>query len=141
MHGEKTALLDEVAGYYSRKLALHGETPNGVDWNGEQGQVLRFAQLCKVIADEQPFSIADLGCGYGALVDYLKGRYTEFGYIGIDVSSEMVRAAEQRHRDVPGVRFIAANTPDMAVDYSVASGIFNVRMGRSDIEWQGGGKN
>lgn len=45
----KTSLLDEVANYYSKKLSEHGNTPRGVDWNGEDSQIVRFAQLCKII--------------------------------------------------------------------------------------------
>ena len=63
--------LHEVADYYSAKLAQHGETPHGVDWNGDESQVLRFEQLVKVIDQKNAFSINDLGCGYGALFDHL----------------------------------------------------------------------
>lgn len=135
MHSDKTELLDEVASYYSKKLALHGETPNGVDWNGEQGQALRFEQLCKIINGPQAFSISDLGCGYGALVDYLRNRNQAFSYLGVDVSEEMVHAAKQRYMGAPETRFISASEPDSMADYSVASGIFNVRLGRLDTEW------
>ena len=61
-----TAILTEVADYYSAKLAEHGETPRGVDWNGEESQVLRFAQLAKIIQPSSTFSLNDVGCGYGA---------------------------------------------------------------------------
>ncbi len=135
MHSDKTELLDEVASYYSKKLALHGETPNGVDWNGEQGQALRFEQLCKVINNQQEFSIVDLGCGYGALVDYLKNKNQAFSYLGVDVSKEMIQAAKQRYIGAPETRFISASEPDCVTDYGIASGIFNVRLGRSDAEW------
>jgi SAM-dependent methyltransferase len=132
----RQALLSEVADYYTGKLAEHGESPRGVDWNGEEGQVLRFEQLCKVIATDGPFSLNDLGCGYGALCDFLVPRYKAFEYTGIDVSDAMVRAAEQRHQGKPNARFVVASEADRVADYSVASGIFNVRMGRSDSEWQ-----
>ena len=36
-------LLSEVAAYYSDKLAEHGESPGGVDWNGAViGTVISF---------------------------------------------------------------------------------------------------
>lgn len=135
MQGDKTELLDEVASYYSEKLALHGETPNGVDWNGEQGQALRFEQLCKVINGTQTFSISDLGCGYGALVDYLEDSSLSFSYLGVDVSDEMIRVAKERYKDSPRTRFISASEPDVVMDYCIASGIFNVRLGRTNEEW------
>ena len=129
-------LLAEVAAYYSSKLAQHGQTPRGVDWNGEEGQILRFEQLCKVIDARDRFSLNDLGCGYGAIYDFLTGRYGRFAYVGIDISEPMIRAAGERHRTQPRARFVLANAPDQVADYSVASGIFNVRLGRADAEWR-----
>jgi SAM-dependent methyltransferase len=136
MQENRTDLLTEVADYYSEKLAQHGETPRGVDWNGEESQELRFEQLCKIIDGRNPFSINDLGCGYGALNDFLADRYSGFFYSGIDVSESMIRSAEQRHRGESQARFVVASEPDEVGDYGVASGIFNVRLGRSDAEWR-----
>lgn len=136
MEENKTDLLTEVANYYSEKLAQHGNTPRGVDWNGEDGQHLRFEQLCKVIDGQSRFSLNDLGCGYGALHEFLASRYSGFSYSGADVSDSMIRAAEQRHLGMPHARFVLSSYPDRVADYGVASGIFNVRLGGSDAEWQ-----
>jgi len=136
MQGERSKLLNEVAGYYAAKLAEHGETPRGVDWNGEDGQMMRFLQLSKIIDDaSSPFSICDLGCGYGALREYLRGKFPSVHYTGVDVSEDMVHAARQRYGDAEDVRFVVSSEPDQLADYVVASGIFNVRLGRSDEEW------
>lgn len=129
-------VLSDVAAYYSEKLAQHGETPRGVDWNGEVSQELRFEQLCTIIDGESHFSINDLGCGYGALNDFLARRYSTFSYSGIDVSETMISSAQQRHRGAQQARFLVASQPDKVADYGVASGIFNVRLGRSDVEWR-----
>lgn len=136
MQNNKTELLSEVATYYSAKLAEHGETARGVDWNGEESQTTRFVQLCKIIDAPGPFSINDLGCGYGALYDYLAKEHADFSYLGVDVSDGMVQAATQRHQGNAQARFILASEPDQVADYGVASGILNVRMGRSDAEWR-----
>lgn len=136
MHSKKTELLNEVATYYAEKLAEHGDTPRGVDWNGEESQTTRFEQLCKVINPENSaFFLNDLGCGYGALLDYLRSKYPACTYLGIDVSHEMIGAAKQRHATVPQARFITSAEADQLADYGVASGIFNVRLGRTDAEW------
>lgn len=128
-------LLSEVALYYSDKLSEHGQSPRGVDWNGEESQILRFEQLCKIVENSQEFSINDLGCGYGALYAYLSQQFEQVIYTGIDVSEDMIKAAVQRYQDVTQTRFIFSHEPDKTADYSVASGIFNVRLGRSDAEW------
>lgn len=136
MVGNKTDLLNEVAKYYAEKLAEHGETPRGVDWNGEESQTIRFEQLCKVIDPKKSaFSLIDLGCGYGALLDYLQDKHQACTYLGVDVSQEMISSAEKRYAAATQTRFITAAEPDQTADYGVASGIFNVRLGRTDAEW------
>jgi len=140
----KSSLLSEVATYYTEKLKVHGETPHGVDWNSEESQSLRFEQLCKIIGigKKGDFSLNDLGCGYGALLDYLHNKYSMSSYLGVDVSKNMILSAESRHvksRHVASVlvRFLTAAQPDIEADYGVASGIFNVRLSRTDNEWYG----
>lgn len=129
-------ILSEVATYYSEKLATHGQTPRGVDWNGEEGQTLRFEQLCKVITPSANFSLNDLGCGYGALYDFLIKKHEEFSYLGVDVSESMIQAANQRYQGKTKARFVHSSEPDVIADYGIASGIFNVRLGQSDTEWR-----
>ncbi|VTU17370.1 trans-aconitate 2-methyltransferase [Variovorax sp. PBL-H6] len=129
-------LLADVAAYYSGKLAEHGLSPRGVDWNGEESQVLRFRQLCRIIDRPGEVSVNDLGCGYGALFDLLAADRPEIRYLGVDVSASMIDAARERLKDHPNARFIQASVPDDIGDYGVASGIFNVRMERTDAQWQ-----
>ena len=129
-------LIDEVAAYYSNKLAEHGETPQGVDWNGEESQLLRFAQLTRMIEPGRPYSINELGCGYGAFFEYLCERPEHIDYCGIDVSSEMVSSARARYESANNARFVVSDRPNRQADYGVASGIFNVRQSRSDEEWR-----
>jgi len=129
------AILKDVAAYYSSKLAQHGTAPKGVDWNSKESQEVRFEQLCKVIDSSRAFSINDLGCGYGALVDYLRGRNWNFSYAGYDVSESMIGAAQIRLPESETTHFEVAAEPSRHADYGVASGIFNVRLDHSDEEW------
>lgn len=136
MQNNKTSLLDEVATYCAEKLAEQGDTPRGVDWNGEESQMVRFAQLCKIIdLKSSILSLNDLGCGYGALLDYLRDKHANCTYLWVDVSQEMIKVAEQRQVTADETRFITAAEPGEVADYGLASGIFNVRQGRSDAEW------
>lgn len=133
--GEK--LLLSVADYYSAKLAEHGETARGVDWNGEVSQMVRFEQLCRLIGEgSAPFSINDLGCGYGALVAHLRSAYVAFDYRGFDVSAAMIHAANAKHSGSECVSFVETAVPDRIADYGVASGIFNVRLDACIHAWQ-----
>jgi SAM-dependent methyltransferase len=129
-------LLAPVSRYYTEKLERFGAQPQGVDWNGIDGQMLRFAQLCTVLPADGHFSIADVGCGYGALLDFLCARYQTFGYVGIDISEAMVDAAAKLHPTIRQAEFIAGTTPPHPTDFAVASGIFNVRLGADEAAWR-----
>ena len=135
MRNNKDDLISEVAHYYSEKLAQYGDTPQGVDWNSEEGQTLRFAQISKIIDDVDRFSLNDLGCGYGALLNFLSPKFPLMSYLGVDVSEDMVAVAQRRHQTEVGARFMTASEPDRVADFGVASGVFNVRLGRNNVEW------
>lgn len=132
----RTRILADVADYYSTKLAEHGTTARGVDWNGEESQITRFEQLAKIIRQDGRFSVNDVGCGYGALLDHLKNTYGVFSYAGNDISEDMIRAAQTRYADIPDARFNVGGEPDGVADYSVASGVFNVRLAHANAEWK-----
>jgi SAM-dependent methyltransferase len=124
-----------VARYYTAKLEEHGTSARGVDWNGEASQTLRFDQLMRIVDVAGGFSINDLGCGYGALVDYLDARGFEVDYAGIDISDEMALAGARRFEGRANTKFICGARLNRKADYSVASGIFNVRMDTPDSAW------
>jgi SAM-dependent methyltransferase len=130
-------ILRAVDNYYSAKIREHGQGPRGVDWNGEESQFLRFQQLLKIVQTECDFSIIDVGCGYGALIDYLRKslKKHKYKYVGIDISEEMVASARARYGEDESARFHVSAVSPVHADYSVASGIFNVRLERDEDEW------
>lgn len=130
-----TDLLQQVADYYDGRIRDHGQTPSGVDWNGAESQLQRFIQLCRGFPKAERFSVNDLGCGYGAFYDYLKSAGYDFSYHGIDIAPEMIKAASERYRNSSDTNFICSSIPDQLADFTVASGIFNVRMDRDVGEW------
>lgn len=127
--------MEAVARYYSTKLAEHGATARGVDWSGEEGQELRFAQLIKLCDRPGAFSINDLGCGYGRFYGYVNDRFPDVDYRGFDISPAMIDAARNRHDGVSNAAFFVSPMPKPA-DFGVASGIFNVRLTAEDAGWQ-----
>jgi len=127
--------LSPVERYYSDKLAEFGTRPQGVDWNGPEGQVKRFEQLCKVLPAEGSYSVADIGCGYGALLDFLSNNAKHFEYVGLDISATMIDAARELHAARPNAEFIVGTQPSRNVDFAIASGIFNVKLNAEDDAW------
>ncbi len=127
--------LAEIGRYYSEKLALHGASPQGVDWNSAESQQTRFGQLARLCEGDLEFSLNDIGCGYGALFDHLSGLGRRCDYLGVDISEPMIAKAEELHRGRRACRFLAGERADRSADYSVASGIFNVKLSASDGVW------
>ena len=123
-----------VAEYYSAKVVEFGATPQGVDWRDGESQDLRFERFNPLISDSRVDSICDLGCGYGAFLNFLRSRGRTVSYRGLDISAEMVSAAQEALSTDPLAQFDVGDKPAPA-DLVVASGIFNVRGTTADSEW------
>jgi SAM-dependent methyltransferase len=128
-------LLQQTRQYYDGKLAEHGPTARGVDWNSEESQRLRFRELVRLIADDPDASVLDYGCGYGALRSYLREHGHRGPYIGFDISQRMIDAACAGSSDLTA-RFLSERDALERVDYTLASGIFNVKQTTSDERWR-----
>ncbi len=124
-----------VAEYYTGKITAHGATAAGVDWNSPESQALRFEQLLKIIRLGTPFSLNDYGCGYGALLDFLLAKGLPADYRGFDIAEAMLAEARRRH-DSDTHRFSSAASELAPADYTVASGIFNVKLAADPAEWR-----
>jgi SAM-dependent methyltransferase len=125
-----------VADYYTGKLRKHGATHQGVDWNSSESQLLRFEQFMRVIPRSERVSVLDYGCGYGALASYLESAGVELEYTGYDVSAEMVATARELAADRPEWSFTTAREELTPADFTLASGIFNVRVGTDAESWR-----
>jgi SAM-dependent methyltransferase len=129
---------DTARTYYSEKLKQHGATARGVDWPSAASQYLRFVQLLKLCDFSRPFSINDFGCGYGALLEYFAYRHPEVAirYHGIDISPSMIEAAQRRWKHHTPATFSIGSQCREAADYSLASGVFNIKLHWPVEEWE-----
>jgi SAM-dependent methyltransferase len=134
---ELAAVRSDVGRYYSEQLGRFGATPLGVGWTCLPTQELRFVQLARLF-EAGTFSLNDIGCGYGALLAYLRRRRraTRIDYLGLDLSEPMVEAARRKWKHVPGARFATAAGTYREADYCVASGVFNVKLGHDRGTWE-----
>ncbi len=119
--------------YFNRTITEYGRCPKGVDWNSEAAQKIRFDQLLKIVVVKEYFGINHFGCGYGALYDYLKAGGYDFSYCGYDIAEEMVDVARKSYSEKDDCAFYDDKGELAISDYTVASGIFNLRFGMSDI--------
>lgn len=125
-----------VQQYYDEKIRTHGPIARGVDWNSFESQQLRFVQLLKIVDKSIPFTLNDFGCGYGALADYLEEKAYRFRYVGFDISPQMIAKAKDLHAGSSRIAFVNEERKLVAADYTLASGIFNVRLDTVESEWE-----
>ncbi len=122
-----------INNYYTQKVQTHGATPKGVDWNGEESQFLRFEQLSKIIKNNNS-SINDIGCGYGKYIDYMNNNLENMDYMGYDLSENMIDNATKIYPQ-NDFKHITKLDEIRISDYSIASGIFSVKMQHNEAEW------
>lgn len=130
-------MAQQASRYYAARLEEHGPTPRGVDWNSAESQQTRFRALLTVVSEPgTPFSLTDYGCGYGALYDWIVGRGLPCTYRGFDACPSMIAAARGLRAENERCRFVGSEADLLPADYSVASGLFNVKLAAGEAEWE-----
>ena len=134
-------MLDLARGYVPYYAERTGEKEHArqVGWRDQHAQHTRFEQFVRAIghSHDSPFRVADVGCGLGDLLPFLRARgFTAFQYQGYDILPDMVAAAAACQTDTQGdFRHIDDMREIDPADYCFASGIFNARLGHSDGAW------
>ena len=127
--------LNPIQKYFSSKLESFGATPQGVDWNSEASQDLRFAQLTRILPEDQPYSLIDYGSGFGSLYDLLKKQGHTLDYYGFDIVDGMVSEGQRLHANDPHCTFTTSENSLPIADYAIASGIFNIKLDTGFEDW------
>jgi SAM-dependent methyltransferase len=118
----------------------HGDSAMRMGWKSREAQTCRFDQLAKLITEpaNEEFSVNDLGCGCGDFSEYLRQKgFKGAEYKGFDVSAEMIAEARKLYGQFEGRRFcqIAESGEMSSADYTIASGIFNLKFLIPEHEW------
>ena len=134
-------MLDLARAYhpYYAERADEKERARQVGWRDRYAQEMRFHQFLRAIRHpaDQRFEVADLGCGLGDLLPFLRSKgFSALNYSGYDIIADMIAAASASHNDARASFRCIEDVSDIdACDYCFASGIFNARLGHSDEAW------
>lgn len=128
--------LDFIEKYYTEKVKEHGVSSRGVDWKDTESQVLRFYHLLRGLNINEQDSVLDYGCGYGALLKYLRENYSIKFYYGYDLSQAMLDEAQRLFLYEKNVQWFKRFPSEKYFDYTILSGIFNVRNEELDGDWK-----
>jgi SAM-dependent methyltransferase len=93
-------------------------------------QIARFDVLLSLVhqlAPQKPVTIADIGCGYGAMLAFINKTpaYAQTIYHGVDINRAMIAACHQTF-PANNALFTIGNAPQKSVDFCVFSGTFNL---------------
>lgn len=127
--------LERVVSRFNEKFEEFGPVGKGVDYNSDEAQRLRFEQLEKLLPVDAPFSLVDYGCGYGALIDFLRERGHRFRYTGYDLSEQLIAHAKQAHEGQGDLRFTSDLSGVEPADYCIACGVFNIKLDMDVDQW------
>jgi len=135
---EAIPFLSTISMVYDASFKTTGISPKSVLWRDEEGQKLRFRILSKILKERtEPFSLNDLGCGYGVLFDYLINELDLplKSYYGYDISQSLIEAAAQQTPN-PKAEFYQSIRALNPADYSFVSGTFNYCHDVAVSDWE-----
>jgi SAM-dependent methyltransferase len=130
--------LTKVEQLYSENIRKFGNKAESVGWGTQEKQDLRFFKLLSVIDERsESVSINELGCGYGELIKFCeRNGYNISEYDGYDISAEMLVAAKDYLLDYQNIKFHQSSEINTQADYTIASGIFNVKFDLDRLDWE-----
>tara|TARA_B100000925_G_scaffold154529_2_gene115910 strand:- start:789 stop:1418 length:630 start_codon:yes stop_codon:yes gene_type:complete len=129
-----------IAQKYNFRFSKYGAVPEASLWFSQDRQFMRFKLIADVLDQAikgSSFSISDIGCGYGALLPYLKKRFpnSEFTYNGFDIAEKPLNFCKKNYK-WPNVFYRTGNLPDRYSDFCVMSGTYNYAPVLSPKQWQ-----
>jgi SAM-dependent methyltransferase len=131
-------MLDSVRTFYEGKFEAHGATPQGLDFGSLERQQLCFSQLTKIWSQPaEAATLNDFGCGYGALITFLEAHgHALSAYTGYDISAPMIQSAAETFKDNVACRFTTDYDSMGEADFTIASGVFNIKLDAPVDEWR-----
>lgn len=120
----------KLAEFYEQCFNQYGTTAKGVDWPNSDDMTKRFQVMLAICRQDSSshIELLDLGCGYGALLDYLHQAQLDerIAYTGVDISPVFITAAKALH---PTATFYQCDIlknplPKMDYDYVIMNGVF-----------------
>lgn len=130
-------IAEKLKHHFDNRVAATDSRLAAVDWKSETAQFNRFRALLQVAENRrEKFSINDYGCGNAALIEFLDKHNDEFDYFGFDVSPLMIEQARETFGSRANCCFSTLETDLPVADYTVASGVFNLKFDCGESRWK-----
>lgn len=129
---------------HAQAIQDRGYAPTALFWENRQVQHLRFEVLWQLLIQhplfqspiKSPIKLLDVGCGFGDFISWLTPNFSLFDYVGIDLSPDMVFAAQCQY---PNHQFLQGELFDFdwevnQFDFVICSGALNEVVDDKDTE-------
>jgi len=120
-----------ISSAYTQRFKRKGASAEGVFWASKITQIARFehalSQLSMIFGKSNSYQLADIGCGYGALYDFIRAtpRYHLIDYYGIDINTSLIKHCQNQFNSA-SKKFRRGRYPVKPVDACVFIGTFNL---------------
>jgi SAM-dependent methyltransferase len=125
---------------YWKRYQEYGATPKGSFWLTKSRQNQRFELILKAmpkLTQPHDITLADIGCGYGALAQYLATdqHFDHIAYSGYDISPDLIQECQTKYKN-PRFHFALGTYPKVATNCVVMSGTYNLAATRQLTVWE-----
>ena len=129
----------EIAEIYNERFLKLGPTPEASMWFSKTRQIARFDVIfnqLKLLHQRNSISISDIGCGYGAFLEYLSEKKIdeELSYYGYDVCPEVIKFCKKKYFE--RASFYTKSVPIHKTDFVIMSGTFNFFPNQNYNAWK-----
>lgn len=129
------AQIQSINSRYSDRLLVHGNSPLSLGWSDKAQQYLRFARFLDVmVRHPQPYSVLDIGCGFGDFAMFLEDKKAlPKYYTGLDINNDLLEVARATKYSFPS-EFYCDNlleahdflsSANRKHSFVIAAGLFN----------------
>lgn len=116
--------LERISTFYDDLVQQYGHTPRACDYGRSESQLRKF----KVLSEAMPLTgkrVLDVGCGFADFADFLRDKYKDLVYEGVDIAPAMIQAGRRLHPDLTlRMMNIMEDDPGGPYDLVTANGIF-----------------
>lgn len=125
-------ISERLGAHYEQTFRRHGATSEGVDWGSDSSRLaLRYDRMLDVARAEPPsgWSMLDVGCGYGGLLEHARALGLQPQYHGMDISQAMIDWARRHHSDASFACCDILSQPlQLSHDYVTCNGVLTQKL-------------
>ena len=142
VNDNESCILISTKKYYSDLFEAHGRNERALGWDKGR-QEIRFKALTRCLESVNQlasFTILDFGCGFGDLFKYLKPKFPNLLYTGVDISDDFITSNNeewQEHNNPPKFKLIESHLEiETTFDFIIASGTFNYKTDDINVDYE-----